>query len=79
MNIADYFVGKLKAGQADFEGWHGSRLARVEHDGSTWFYDPPEKTQPLEQFKIAAEVAWGMDSDCAEIWGTDGYARVSFE
>lgn len=77
MNIADHFVGQLKAGQADVESWHGSRLARVEHDGSTFFYDLPEHTT-LEDFKIAAEVAWEQDADYAEIWGSEGYARVAF-
>lgn len=77
MNIADYFVGKLKTGQADFEDWKGSGLARVEHDGSTFFYDLPEGTT-LEEFKIGAEVAWDQDCDHAEIWGSDGYAVVSF-
>lgn len=78
MDIADHFVGKLKAGQADIQNWHGSRLARVEHDGSTFFYDIPESIT-LEEFKIAAEVAWERDADYAEIWGSDGYARVSFD
>jgi len=78
MNIADHYVGKLKAGQADIENWKGSGLARVEHDGSTFFYDVPEDTT-LEEFKIAAEVAWERDADFAEIWGSNGYAVVSFD
>lgn len=77
MEIADYFVGKLKAGQGDLDNLKASGYARVEHDGSTYFYDIPEDVT-LEQFKISAEVAWGLDSDYAEIWGSDGFARVVF-
>jgi hypothetical protein len=77
MDISDHFIGKLKAGQADMDNLHDSKLARVEHDGSTWFYDLPAGTT-LEDFKVAAEVAWDRDADYAEIWGSEGYARVSF-
>lgn len=78
MNISNHFVGKLSAGQADIENLTGSQLARIEYDGSTWFYDMPEGTT-LEEFKVAAEVAWGRDCAYAEIWGSDGFARVSFD
>lgn len=77
MNIADHFVGVLKSGQADVECWSDTRFARVEHDGATHFYDVPEGTT-LEEFKVAAEVAWDQDADYAGIWGKDGYAIVSF-
>lgn len=77
MKLADHFIGQLKSGQADVESWHESKFARVEYDGSTWFYDLPSDTT-LEDFKIAAEVAFEMDADYAEIWGSDGFARVAF-
>lgn len=49
----------------------------MEHDGSIHFYDIPEGTT-LEEFKISPEVAWDQDADYAEIWGSNGYAVVSF-
>ncbi|WP_288927210.1 hypothetical protein [uncultured Maritimibacter sp.] len=78
MELRHFFVGKLKAGQHDIEQLRDSRLARVEHDGTTWFYDLPPNTT-LEEFKVAAEVAWERDCDYAEIWGSDGFARVAFD
>ncbi|MDG3089183.1 hypothetical protein P7F88_25305 [Vibrio hannami] len=77
MDIGLYFVGKLKSWQrltckaGTAHSWHA--WAR----GSTHFYDLPDSTT-LEEFKIAAEVAWGEDCDYAEIWGGGGYARVVF-
>jgi len=76
--ISDFFVASLKQGQPDHDGLMQSRLARVEHDGSTWFYDLPDSVT-LEDFKIMAEVAWEKDCEYAEIWGSDGFARVVFE
>lgn len=78
MKLSDYFAGRLRAGEPDFENLKETRFARVQFDGSTWFYDLPEGTS-LEEFKIAAQVAWGRDCDYAEIWGSDGYAIVAFD
>lgn len=77
MKLSDHFVGQLRAGDPDTDGLRDSQFARVEHDGSTWFYNLPTGTT-LEEFKLAAEVAWDQDADYAEICGSDGYARVSF-
>lgn len=78
MNIADFFVGKLKAGQADVHGWQESDLARVEQDGWTFFYSMPDRMK-LGEFQIEAEIVWGQDAEYAGLYGPNEAFRVSFE
>lgn len=67
MNISDIFIGKLTAGQADVEGWRQNpKLSQVHEDGLIYFYRANGMT--LEEFKIAAEVAFEADAEEALIW-----------
>lgn len=78
MDIANNFVGKLRAGQADIRSWGQSTLSRVNHDGSTYYYDLPSGTT-LADFKSAAEVAFRMDATFARVSPSEGFYRVDFD
>ena len=66
--LSDFFVGRLRAGQQDFDGWREiNDLAQIHDDGSTWFYRLPEALS-LPDFTTLAEIAWERDSEHSLNW-----------
>lgn len=80
MKINNYWIGTLKAGQADFEGWKSSdNLSQVHDDGSIYFYDFTQCA--LDEIIPEIETAFSRDATdwTITITQTGPVVRVDFD
>lgn len=80
MNIANFHVATIRAGQFD-EHRHNDALCAVSYDQKTHYYDLTGLTVTADEFKSFVISAWDLDFDAdvdVTVW-EPGVFRVSLD